>query len=158
MYHCCQWAVGGSEPRDPTPVRCVFFSLLLSQINFTVCAGCQSQLSIPQYTFPFSMFNTTQPSTGGFSFGASSKPATSTGFSFATPTSTSTNPTGGSLFGGNATTSTTQPSTTPFGGFSSQPGSTTKFGFSSTSNQPAGSTGFGLGGGGTGLFGGKSRS
>ncbi|CDS12986.1 hypothetical protein LRAMOSA05170 [Lichtheimia ramosa] len=103
------------------------------------------------------MFNTTQPSTGGFSFGASSKPATSTGFSFATPTSTSTNPTGGSLFGGNATTSTTQPSTTPFGGFSSQPGSTTKFGFSSTSNQPAGSTGFGLGGGGTGLFGGASN-
>lgn len=145
---------GWSEPRDPTPARCVFFSLLLSQINFSVCwlpkPAFNSSIHVS-----FSMFNTTQPSTGGFSFGASSKPATSTGFSFATPTSTSTNPTGGSLFGGNATTSTTQPSTTPFGGFSSQPGSTTKFGFSSTSNQPAGSTGFGLGGGGTGLFGGK---
>lgn len=28
---------GWSEPRDPTPARCVFFSLLLSQINFSVC-------------------------------------------------------------------------------------------------------------------------
>ncbi|KAJ8659850.1 hypothetical protein O0I10_004443 [Lichtheimia ornata] len=114
------------------------------------------------------MFNTTQPSTGGFSFGASSasKPATSTGFSFATPTSTatSTNPTG-SLFGGNATLNTTAPSTTPFGGFSSQPaaGSTTttsKFGFPSASNQATGlstNTGFGLGGTTTSLFSGAGN-